>query len=66
MSGQRLQVDWPSCDGRGLCHELLPEIVDLDPWGFPLIKGTVPPELVKTARAAMNACPRNALRLRTN
>ena len=25
-----LVVDWPSCRGRGLCHELLPEAIDLD------------------------------------
>ncbi|MCX6395334.1 MAG: ferredoxin [Propionibacteriales bacterium] len=64
MSGQRLEVDWPSCQARGLCHELLPEIVALDRWGYPLVHGDVTPELVGAAKAAMKACPRNALRLR--
>lgn len=63
MSGRSLRVDWPACKARGLCHELLPELVDLDPWGFPLITGDVSPELVAAARAAVKACPRNALRL---
>ena len=38
-----LRVDWPSCKARGLCHELLPEIVDLDEWGYPLVRGPVTP-----------------------
>lgn len=63
MSGQRLRVDWPACQARGLCHELLPELVDLDPWGYPIIRGEVPADLAAAARAALAACPRNALRL---
>lgn len=63
MSGQPLRVDWPACKARGLCHELLPELVDLDHWGYPLITGDVSPGLIASARAAVKACPRNALRL---
>lgn len=58
-----LRVDWPLCQARGLCHELLPEIIDLDPWGYPIITGEVPAELIRAAREAVNACPRFALRL---
>jgi hypothetical protein len=32
---RRLQVDRIACDGRGLCAELLPEIVRLDDWVSP-------------------------------
>jgi ferredoxin len=60
---RQLRVDWPSCQGRGLCHELLPEIVDLDEWGYPLIRTEVPDSLVADAKAAVRACPRLALRL---
>ena len=60
---RQLRVDWPSCQGRGLCHELMPEIVDLDEWGYPLIRTEVPDELVADAKAAVRACPRLALRL---
>ena len=59
----RLRVDWPTCQARGLCHELLPEVVDLDEWGYPLVLGEVTEELVADARAAVRACPRLALRL---
>ena len=60
----QLEVDWPSCDGRGLCAELLPELIARDDWGFPLLATReVPPELVAHARRAVAACPTLALRL---
>jgi ferredoxin len=58
-----LRVDWPVCQARGLCHELLPEIVELDEWGYPLISGEVTDDLLADAKAAVRACPRLALRL---
>jgi ferredoxin len=60
---QRLRVDWLACRARGLCFELLPERIALDPWGYPVVGGTVPPELVAAARDAVSACPTLALRL---
>ena len=60
---RRLRVDWPSCQARGLCHELLPELVELDEWGYPVVGGEVTDALVADARAAVRACPRLALRL---
>lgn len=59
----RLRVDWPACVGRGLCHEWLPEVVDLDEWGYPLVTGEVGPDLLAEARAAVRTCPTLALRL---
>ena len=59
----RLRVDWPRCAGHGLCAELMPEVVDLDDWGFPVVTGEVEPALERTARAAVAACPSLALRL---
>lgn len=61
----RLRVDWPDCRARGLCHELLPEIVDLDEWGYPVVTGEVTPALLDDARAAVRMCPRLALQLVT-
>jgi ferredoxin len=58
-----LRVDWPSCRARGLCHELLPEIVTLDEWGYPVVGGAVTDELLADARAAVRACPQLALRV---
>lgn len=58
-----LRVDWPACRARGLCHEALPELIDLDPWGYPLITGPVTADLVESAREAARVCPRLALRI---
>jgi ferredoxin len=65
MNGREadLRVDWPRCEGRGLCHELVPEVVDLDPWGFPIMTGPVTRPLRSAAREAVRACPVLALRL---
>ena len=60
----RLRVNRISCRAHGLCAELLPEGVDLDEWGYPIIAaGPVPAELLADARAAVAACPVLALRL---
>jgi ferredoxin len=58
-----LRVDWQACEGRGLCHELLPELVTLDDWGYPIVSGPVPAHLVPEARTAVRACPKLALSL---
>jgi len=57
-----LRVDWTRCDGHGLCARLLPEAIDLDEWGFPIIGevGAVEPSAVRTA---VSSCPRLALRI---
>jgi len=71
---ERLWIDWTACDGRGLCAELLPELLSRDPWGYPLPRDgtgapivpgapTVPGELAGHARRAVAACPALALRL---
>jgi ferredoxin len=60
----RLVVDPVACDGAGVCAELLPELISLDPWGFPIIvPGGVPPALVDMGRRAVVSCPRLALHL---
>ena len=63
-AAERLRVDPVRCDGRGLCAELLPELVTLDEWGYPILSPhPVPPHLEKHARRAVSACPTLALRL---
>ena len=64
----RLHIDWTRCDGRGLCTELLPELLDRDQWGFPLSRNAsrepeIPAEQVKYAKAAVKRCPKLALTL---
>lgn len=67
MSGAKspgLRVDPISCRAHGLCKELLPELISLDEWGYPLLADQpVPPELAAHARQAVAACPTLALRL---
>ena len=63
-SGPRLRVDWPQCKGHALCHELVPELIDLDEWGFPhVLRDHVPKQLEELARRAVASCPTLALRL---
>jgi ferredoxin len=60
---QEIRVDRIACDGRGMCAELLPELVDLDDWGYPIVRpGAVPTSLLPHARRAVEACPVLALR----
>jgi ferredoxin len=62
----RLRVDPIACDGRGLCAEALPELITLDDWGFPIVRGrAVPSRLLADARATVRLCPKLALRLDT-
>ena len=60
----RLVVDPVACDGAGVCAELFPEMITVDPWGFPILHGDeVPDGLVDLARRATVRCPRLALTL---
>jgi ferredoxin len=62
---QRLEIDPIACDGHGLCAELLPELVDLDEWGYPVVvEAEVPRRLAAHAKRAVAACPVLALKLR--
>ena len=59
-----LVVDWPRCKGHGLCAEVLPELVTLDEWGYPVVSdGPVPDDLRRDASRARDVCPAVALRL---
>jgi ferredoxin len=61
----RLVVNPITCTAHGLCAEILPELITLDDWGYPIIDGRpVPPHLVALARKAADACPTLALLLR--
>jgi ferredoxin len=62
--GSRLRVDPIGCTGHGLCAELLPELIRLDDWGYPIIvDGPVPSNLIELAKRTVTACPALALRL---
>lgn len=58
-----LEVDPILCRAHGMCAELVPEVVDLDEWGYPIVHGPVPGLAHVHARSAVRACPTLALRL---
>ena len=59
-----LRINPIACEAHGLCAELLPELIRLDDWGYPILdEAHVPPELVGLARRAADACPTLALLL---
>jgi ferredoxin len=59
-----LRVNPILCDAYGHCAELLPELITLDEWGYPIMEdGTVPRRLERDARRAVSLCPRLALLL---
>ena len=61
----RIEVDPTACKAHGLCAELLPELIELDDWGFPVIADAdVPRRLRPLVRQAVSACPTLALRQR--
>jgi ferredoxin len=61
----RLAVDAAACQGYGLCEAEAPDLVDLDDFGFSAVKGDgeVPAERASAAKAAVEICPVQALRL---
>jgi ferredoxin len=61
---QRLAVNPISCTGHGICAEMLPELIGLDEWGYPMLaEHDVPHQLAGLARRAVRLCPALALRL---
>jgi ferredoxin len=76
LTSSLLVVDWTSCEGRGLCVDLLPELLEPDPWGYPKRRGhvprsepgtlaAIPVDLNAPAKRAVHLCPRLALRLQS-
>jgi ferredoxin len=63
--GVTIAVDRIKCDGHGVCADLLPEMIELDDWGYPIIRpGAIPAAALLHARRAVSDCPTLALRLR--
>ncbi len=57
-------IDRIKCDGHGVCADLLPEMIELDDWGYPIIRtGAIPASVLPHARRAVSGCPTLALRL---
>jgi ferredoxin len=61
---KQLRVNPILCEAHGVCAELLPELISLDRWGYPVLAaGPVPPDLESLARRAVASCPALALLL---
>jgi ferredoxin len=66
MTTFRLTLDPTACSGHGLCHELFPEGIQLDDWGYPILAdGPFDPTKARHARRAAAACPCLALKVVT-
>lgn len=62
MKKTKIAVNPIACDGHGVCAELLPELITLDDWGYPILRsGEVPAHLVPLARQARDLCPTLAI-----
>jgi len=60
----RLRVDWIRCDGYGLCGDLLPELIGLDDWRYPILPaGPIDRRWLNDVQRAIDCCPMKALML---
>lgn len=61
----KISIDRIRCDGHGLCAEILPELIRLDDWGYPIVApDPVPDHLMPLAERAVADCPVLAIALR--
>lgn len=60
---RRLRINPTLCEGYGYCAELVPELITLDDWGFPIVSSRdIEDEgLLSLSRRAVATCPRLAL-----
>jgi ferredoxin len=68
VSGQprrRLRVNPVQCNGFGYCAEIVPELIGLDDWGFPIVNSRAIDDkaILQLAERAIATCPRLALLL---
>jgi ferredoxin len=59
----RLRVDPTLCEGYGYCAEIVPELITVDDWGYPIVsrREIETDDVLKLARRAVATCPRLAL-----
>jgi ferredoxin len=63
-----LHIDWTRCDGHGSCVELLPNVLGIDDFGFPVPRSGERDPVIRrpdhdSAQHAVRNCPVMALRL---
>jgi ferredoxin len=64
----RVHVDGKKCQGHNRCYTLVPELFELDEYGYAHERndGVVPPELAEKARLAVKNCPELAISIDEN
>jgi ferredoxin len=62
-SPRRLRVNPILCDAVGYCAEIVPELISVDDWGFPVVdsRPIENDDWLSHARLAVATCPRMAL-----
>ncbi len=60
---RRVKVNPILCNGYGYCAEIVPELISLDDWGFPVVdsRPIEDDDVLRLARKAVATCPRLAL-----
>lgn len=60
---RRLRVNPILCTGFGYCAEIVPELIKLDDWGFPMVNSKDIEDIgvLHLARRAVATCPQVAL-----
>jgi ferredoxin len=62
VTSRHVRVNPIACEAHGMCAELLPEMIELDEWGYPIVDGkALAPALAAHAERAAAACPTFAL-----
>lgn len=60
----RVTIDWSRCDGHGLCAYLVPELIQLDRYGYPVVLDSdIPSWMERDVQRAVAMCPALALRV---
>lgn len=58
----RLAINPAACDGLGMCAHQAPDVIQLDPWGYPIVSSDeLEGAQTDQANRAIRACPRSAL-----
>ena len=65
VAQRRLRVNPILCNGYGYCAEIVPELISLDDWGFPIVdESPIGDDKIEgLAERAVATCPRLALLL---
>lgn len=63
IRAMKLVIDTEKCEGHNRCYAIVPELVEVDDYGYASAAGdgTIPPELAEKAQLAVDNCPEYAI-----